>query len=225
MPQIAKKKQNVLAVFVLTAMLYLVELSGSRQGILLLLVLCAYFMPVFFKKIGLKRMLIVGSILLVLSLLFLPFIYEYLLNNPDSSMARILFDGENPKSINSDLERSNAITAGLNYIKNHFYLYGTGMFLFENEWAVHAKGPISYPHNSFVFLYCQYGIGALLIFYFLLIAVKRAITQQLWPLMLMLGIQLFLLSNTVYYSVHFFTLFVIDFCWIRQSMTLKKSYL
>jgi hypothetical protein len=197
--------------------LYLVELSGSRQGILLFIVLCAYFLPNLFKILGVKRLLLALSVFILLLLAFSPVIYQYLLQNPDSSLARVLFDSENPKSINSDLERSSAMTAGLTYIKNHFYLYGTGLFLFENEWSNYVQVQIPFPHNSFVFLYCQYGIGALLFFYFLWIATKRAITQQLWPLMLMLSIQLFLLSNPVYYPIHYFTLFVVDACWLASQ--------
>jgi hypothetical protein len=217
MPNMPNNRKVGLFFFVFVTMLYLVELSGSRQGILLLIVLCVYFLPNFIRKIGLRKMLIVLFALLLLLLTLSPFIYQYLLQNPDSSLARVLFDSENPKSINSDLERSSAMIAGLTYIKNHFYLYGTGMFLFENEWSNYVQVKIPYPHNSFVYLFCQYGIGALLFFYFLWISTKRAFSQHLWPLMLMLFIQLFLLPNPVYYPIHYFTLFVIDLCWLNKD--------
>jgi len=215
MPTLSKKQQIALSVFVFLCMLYLVELSGSRQGILLLMVLSIYFTPTILRQFTPKKILLFLALIVLIILLLSPVIYQYLLNNPDSSLARVLFDTENPKSINSDLERSSAMTAGLNYIKNHFYLYGTGMFLFENEWTQYVQVQIPFPHNSFVFLYCQYGILAVLIFYFFWIAIKRAFTQNLWPLVVMLFIQMYLLSNPVYYPMHFFTLFVVDVCWIN----------
>jgi len=221
MPSLSNKQQFGLSAFVFLCMLYLVELSGSRQGILLLVVLSLYFAPKLLKQISPKKILISLAIIVLIILLLSPVIYQYLLNNPDSSLARVLFDTENPKSINSDLERSSAMTAGLNYIKNHFYLYGTGMFLFENEWTQYVQVQIPFPHNSFVFLYCQYGILAVLIFYFFWIAIKRAFSQNLWPLVAMLFIQMYLLSNPVYYPMHFFSLFVIDVCWMNKVFSTK----
>ncbi len=207
-----------ISILIFFVVFYLVELSGSRQGLISMLVLLFYFVPILIERYSLKSKMIALGTILVIFMLCLPLIYSYLINNPESSLTRVIFSSDNPKSVNSNLEREESLVAGFNFLKSNLFLIGPGMLYFDDAWQQFVKVNVPFPHNSFLFIFCQFGMLSFFILYMMIKTFKRAMIIKYWPLLLITAIQLFLLANPIYYAIHFFTLFVIDMSWMETKI-------
>jgi hypothetical protein len=92
------------------------------------------------------------------------------------------------------------------------------MLYFDDAWQQFVKVNVPFPHNSFLFIFCQFGMLSFFILYMMIKTFKRAMIIKYWPLLLITAIQLFLLANPIYYAIHFFTLFVIDMSWMETKI-------
>ena len=190
--------------------IFFVDKSGSRAALLMVFLLLVILG---FNKITKKAWLyiliglIISSFLILLSL---PALKEYALQNPASSLSRLFFSDSNPKSIASNIERANSIFVGIEFILHNYILFGPGSFVFESEWWAFTNNASHFPHNVFIFIWCQFGIFSVIYFYFLYIALKRGFRTKLYSIIAIYSIQFIFSPNAFYYVYAFLMMFFID---------------
>jgi len=209
----------VYLVFLFFVVLYFNELSGSRQGALIILLFLGglFFAKISFKNV--KRLGIAIGLIFLLGLIFNEPIKEYANENPHSAMGRFLSDSDN-KSSQSNLDRQNSIYQGIIFLSDGYFLLGPGMLNFASRWA--ASSDAHEPHIGFLFLWVQYGILAFVIFYIYYLSFLRAKKAQLNSIYFGLFIHIALQPNTVYYAIIFFVFFYIDMKY-KESINLPPA--
>ena len=160
-----KSGKFVSLLILLTPVIFLIETSGSRQGILLFVI--------WLFSLGLKKnwrftlvsMGLMAGLLLFVFLAFYQQIQAYAVENPNTSVARILFQDQNKMSSLSDLERKESLELGLQYVLNNFVVFGPGSFGHTSSYMKSIDRVAAFPHNGPLFLWTQYGVLTLYFFY------------------------------------------------------------
>lgn len=206
MPARNPKKILFLAVLFLI-ITYFNDISGSRQGLLIILLFLVYllFENISFKK--LKYVFVCIGLFLVLCLIFNEQIISYANQNPHSSIGRFLSTSDN-KASQSNLDRQHSIYAGLLFLNENYFFLGPGMLNFASRWENFTS--THEPHIGFLFLLVQYGILSLVIFYIYYLSFIRSSISHTTLLFWAIFIHTALQPNTVYYGISFFVFFYID---------------
>jgi hypothetical protein len=210
LPEMKKVTKAIFLILLIGVTIFFVEESGSRAALLMLFLLFIINVSSKITKKGLVYIalgLIISSILLLISL---PALKEYSIQNPTSSISRLFFTDSNPKSIASNIERANSIYAGIEFILHNYVIFGPGSFAFESEWWAFNSSDSHFPHNVFIFIWCQYGLFSIAYFYFLDIAFKRGLKAKLYSLLAIYSIQFIFSPNAFYYVYAFLVMFIID---------------
>jgi hypothetical protein len=219
-----KKGKFLFMALMLIPIFILIETSGSRQGILLF--------AIWLFSLGLKEnwkltALSLAGVIVLFLILFLVFkepLQEYAVQNPNTSVARILFPTENKMSSLSNLERKASLEAGFRFIENNFLFFGPGSFGFQNAYdASNSFSGEAIPHNGPLFLWSQYGILTLYFFYFIYLVAKRAIKANVGLFFLFYLVQFLLLPNSSYYFLAVFLLLCIDAHFYFKVFDLKRA--
>ncbi len=210
LPQMKKVYKLLFLVFVIGITVFFVEKSGSRAALLMIFLLLTIQGYNKITKKGLIYILIGGIVFSMIFLASLPALKEYALQNPASSISRLFFTDSNPKSIASNIERANSIYAGLDFILHNYIIFGPGSFAFESEWWAFTNHESHFPHNVFIFIWCQYGLFSIAYFYFLYIAIKRGLKSKLYSILAIYSIQFIFSPNAFYYVYAFLVMFIID---------------
>ncbi|GAB1449422.1 MAG: hypothetical protein L6Q78_02910 [Bacteroidia bacterium] len=205
--------QNVMGIVFWVFALYLLELSGSRQGLVIALLYGAYRIYLRMKFEFWKIYLVIAGVFVLGIIASMPMMMEYFRENPNSSVARLFFAKENSKSSNSDHERKNSLDAGFRFIENNGYVLGPGSLAFDDSWGDFTQWGIHVPHNCFVFLWGQYGIATLLFAWFLWISFRRSYFSGSWIVFVLFFVQFNLQPNSIYYSLQPLCLIAIDLVW------------
>ncbi len=190
---------------------YLSDASGSRQGMLILFIIA---LAKFFEHVSMKKIIWIFSISLGLFLVFFTFkndILTYLETNSSSSIARTINNATNPKSAQSNIDRTNSIFKAFEFMAGNYYLYGPGSLNFNSRWA-HETDAYE-PHNGIVYLFAQYAIFSLPIFYLFLLSFFRASSAKVKLIYFSVFIHFFFQPNAMYYALIFFVFFYIDTTW------------
>jgi len=204
---VLKYKKKILLLSVLILLFYLVNLSGSRQGILLFVVCCIYFF--FDLKLSSKNKFFIILSVCVFSLgMGVKSLADK--SEMDTVFARIL--QENEKADASKADRWQSIVNGVDFtLSNYYGLYGPGSILFIKFWKKKFKDDVEVaPHNLFVFLYAQFGILSLVLFWFLAQFFLKATNKNLNFISIIFIIFVFLLSNIIYYGITLLLIWFVD---------------
>lgn len=200
-----KKLLALLGLFFIVA--YLNDISGSRQGLLLILLFLGYLLFENLSVRNLKYVIIFCGLIVVLSLLFNQQILDYANQNPHSSVGRILSSTDN-KASQSNLDREHSIYAGILFLSENYFLIGPGMLNFASRWENFTT--VHEPHIGFLFLIVQYGVLSLVLFYIYYLSFIRSSLAKVNMLFWAIFIHIALQPNTVYYAISFFVFFYID---------------
>jgi hypothetical protein len=223
LPEMKKVVKIIFLILLIGITVFFVEESGSRAALLMLFLL---FIINGSKKITQKGLIyisvgiIISSIIILISL---PALKEYALQNPASGISRLFFTDSNPKSIASNIERANSIYSGIEFILHNYIVFGPGSFVFESEWWAFNSSDSHFPHNVFIFIWCQYGIFSLVYFYFLYVAIKRGIKSKMYAILIIYIIQFIFSPNAFYYAYAFLILFFIDVNFFLLNPPSKKE--
>lgn len=200
-----KKVIFLLGLFLLIT--YFNDISGSRQGLLIILLFLVYllFENISFKK--LKYVFVCIGLILILCLIFNEQIISYANQNPHSSVGRFLSNTDN-KASQSNLDRQHSIYAGLLFLTENYFVVGPGMLNFASRWENFTT--THEPHIGFLFLLVQYGVLSFVLFYIYYLSFIRSSIAHTTLLFWAIFIHIALQPNTVYYGISFFVFFYID---------------
>ncbi len=209
-------KQYRLAYLVLLFLGFpLVNISGSRQGLIFWAIFFLWFLWGFVKDFSVKKLLQIGGTMALLISLAVPILISYFEENPGSAVGRLFLGGANSgESTNS---RWSTIEAGFEFIKSNYFILGSGSINFDKAWFDFTSNDTPLPHNSLLFLYCQYGIFTLVLVYFLFKSIQRAIKVRQVLIVFCLLIPFFFQPNYPYYGISIFVISYIDACYLRQN--------
>lgn len=204
-----KHKQNWIIVPYLLCLFAAINLTGSRQGFLLFIILASYIL--YIMQISPKAKLYI----LIMFVLFLTVLIINGLTSSsevDSVAARIF--KENDQAKGSENDRIRSVFDGLRYsFNNYFCLYGPGGILFNKFWErSHSDLSEVPPHNVILFLFTQFGIFAYLVYIGLWSFFKKAIKVKLYIVGLLFFLIIALLPSVLYTGVSLILVWYIDVC-------------
>jgi uncharacterized membrane protein len=212
--QYKSSKQYRIAYLILLILSFvLVNISGSRQGLILWAIFFFGFVWDFVKEFSIRKLLKLGGVIVLLISSVIPQLISYFEENPGSAVARLFLGGANSgESTNS---RWSTIEAGFEFIKSNYFLFGSGSINFDKAWFDFTSNDTPLPHNSFVFLYCQYGVFTIILVFLLYKSIQRALAAG--QLLIVWGflIPFFFQPNFPYYGISIFVLSYIDARYLR----------
>lgn len=201
--------------FLLLVSFFLVNISGSRQGLILWGIFLFGFVWEFIKKWSVKRILVFGAGILVMVSMMLPLLFSYFSDNQGSAVARLFLGGAN--SDESSNSRWSTIEAGFEFVKVNYFLFGSGSINFDKAWFDLTSNDTPLPHNSFLFLYCQYGIFTILLYYLFYKTLNRAFVSKQFLLIFGLLVPYFFQPNFPYYPISLFIFSYIDVVYLKLN--------
>ncbi|MFY7652322.1 MAG: hypothetical protein ACOVQE_06445 [Chitinophagaceae bacterium] len=214
-----KFKRYCLLVVLLLVTLYLVNLSGSRQGFLLFFILIAFIFYDLKLSTPQQIKVIVVSCLMAVAFISYSFFSK---SEVDSVVDRVL--KENTNAENSSEDRVQSLINGVNFsISEYNGLYGPGAILFTGFWT--QKFPDQYTdvaaHNAFIYHFSQFGIWCLFIYWGLWITFKKAYTYNKLEVALLFFIIIFFLSNILFYGVGLLFVWYLDVIGFQHILARK----
>lgn len=166
---ITAKKNIIIFMLLAITLFYLVDMSGSRGGMILMGIAFIY---VFIKKLRNKQRLITLFFTIVLLIFFVGNI-EYQIKDASkkemmTGFARFFSSGTKTArwSKASSEQRLSSIEDGIQLIRKDGFLVGPGSFYYESVWDSNFHQVK--PHNFIVFLYSMFGLLSLYPIYILL---------------------------------------------------------
>lgn len=185
--------------------LYLVNLSGSRGGLLIITLVFLLYL-----KSVLRSTVFLASLSFISILLFFSISIFSSSNNSEQETTIDRFFSQDEKiktySSSSSDQRLGSLQEGFTLIKENYFLFGPGIFMYNYVWEKHNF--YVFPHNTFVYLYSMFGIFSLIPFYILTVLpyryIKFSIPKKL--LFVTLLFSLMLSVNVVFYPLSFMLL-------------------
>ena len=200
-----KSSYKKLIIFLITILL--VNLSGSRLGLLLFLIMFFPLMVKFFKNFNFSKISLL--ILLSSSLLFIP-----KSANEDSKTASIIVrlfdDAQSESTSNSSNERVRSLENGIKAINMANTFIPPGNFFFRSKWENETTSG-HYPHSTFLYMFLEYGIFVVWPLLILVPLYKKAKQQRTKVLYFIFLVGLMLLPNLIYYSTTFFIIYYLEY--------------
>ena len=173
--------------------LFIVFITGSRMGLLTLALL--FLLHFNFKKIKINHIVIFFTI----------FISSFILFQKGYILQR--FNAKNQIEMNSNEEsnsqRIESLISGYSYITSHFF-NPVGNIYFRNSWSKNSKS-YHYPHSSFLYLFCEFGI---LIIPILILLTYIMFLKFSKIQLLFLAIPMAFLPGVFYYFIVYFPLII-----------------
>jgi uncharacterized membrane protein len=213
-PYKSSKQYRIFYLTLIVLGFVLVNISGSRQGLIFWALFFLGFIWDFVKGFSVKKLIQIGVTIAIITSLVVPILISYYEENPGSAVARLFFGGANSgESTNS---RWSTLEAGFEFIKSNYFLLGSGSINFDKAWFDFTSNDTPLPHNSFVFLYCQYGVFTLVLAYLFFKSIQRALKARQILMVFGLLIPFFFQPNFPYYALSIFVLSYIDAFYLRQ---------
>ena len=188
--------------------LYLIELSGSRQGLLMYLCFLLYL---FFKNINVKKVILLASSIIIIVLLIIASwnqVTTYVEKNPTASISRFVAGDNSSNSNQSNFERKNSLIAGLDLCIDNYFLYGPGLLNFTSRWDNFTIHHV--PHNGILFIFTEFGILGIVPLFVLYKIAVRSIKSSVLVFFVVLFINYSFLPNSMFYCAVYFASFYID---------------
>ncbi|RAI91658.1 hypothetical protein [Algoriphagus yeomjeoni] len=213
--------------FLFTA--YLINQSGSRMGLILLIII---LVDLILDNFDFKSLLINKHLFTALFIVFflmsavLSNQIEFETNIQDNSETlfnRFFDDLGKTRAEASSNERMESLKSGLVAASGRNFIIPPGAIYFESKWKTDIKAR-HYPHNSIIFMFVEYGIYVIWPVYLLFVIWKRSKFLKIKVLFILLFFQLLLLPNAMYYSTFFLVVFYLDLCYenCRNTPVLKR---
>jgi hypothetical protein len=203
----------------------LINLSGSRLGLLLLLVIVLPYVFNFKLIYLIKKSFLVVFFIGMLSMLYLNVVKkednkEY---NAVSTVDRIFNPEFQDKSEASNNERLGSIDDGIRASSISNLILPPGNFYFQSKWKQEIKGE-HYPHSGFIYMLDEYGIYVFLPLLIVFMTYKKFLRSKNMPLFFLMIAQFLLLPNFMYYPIIFFIIFYIEmnYEYSRDCAIIKK---
>lgn len=200
--------------------LYLNDLSGSRQGLVAIAVFVVYLV---LQKINVKRLFVLIGVAIALAgsvFVFEDQLISFAEENPSTAIGRVFVGSNNSKSAQSNIDRTQSLVEGYDLLYKNYFLYGPGILNFHSRWSMENNS--FEPHNGLLFLLVQYGLFAIPIFYFFYLSYKRGYNKGVGIVFLALVVHLVFQPNSMYYAITFFVLFYIDIKYFHSIPQLGK---
>ncbi len=214
-------KRNIFNWVYFLVVAFLINLSGSRMGLLLIVIILLNHIlaQLNLKNYKVKKELITTFFVLLISLLvFSVSKPDFEENNHETSISRIFDDTRKDRTETSSNQRIESLKNGLKAASGTNLIVPPGDIFFESKWENEVKAR-HYPHNSFIFMFVEYGLFALWPLYILFLVWQISRVLKLKTLYFLLLFQLLLLPNAMYYSTFFLIIFYIDFHYENSSNT------
>jgi hypothetical protein len=204
-----KEKANFLVnLLVLFSLFYLVNLTGSRQSLLIYIFVFFYA----YNTINVNKKYKLYSLLFVSLVAFVYIIYSIAKSEAeiDSAITRIF--KENEKAEASSVDRWQSILNGFYFsFKNYFGIYGPGSILHNKIWHKQYREYVEVtPHNLFVFLFSQFGIWSLFIIRYIVALFFKAFQKKLHAYAIIFFLLIFFLPNIIYYGITLLMIFYLE---------------
>lgn len=200
--------------FLLVLSFLLVNISGSRQGLIFWGIFLVGFIWNLVKEISFRKLIQLGIAIGIAISFAIPILMSYFEDNPGSAFARLFLGGAN--SNESTNSRWSTLEAGFEFIKNSYFLFGSGSINFDKAWFDFTSNDTPLPHNSFVFLWCQYGVFTLCLFFLFFKSIHRAFKAGQFLIVFGLLIPYFFQPNFPYYPISLFVISYIDIYYLKQ---------
>ncbi len=199
---------KIIYVIMCITTLYLIELSGSRQGLLMYICFLLYL---FFKNINVKKVILLATSLIIIIVLITASwneISTYVEKNPTASVSRFVSGDNSSQSNQSNLDRKNSLISGINLVVDNYFLYGPGLLNFSSRWENFSETHV--PHNGIIFIFDQFGILGLVPLFILFKIAKRSLNSNIFVFFVVIFIFYSLLPNSLFYCTAYFVTFYID---------------
>ena len=194
---------------------FLINLSGSRMGLILLSILLINFLINLQLNHFTRKKVIILVISLICIFVTIIFFNSIQIKNREetntiSIVDRFFNESYNYSNENSNIEREQSLRDGLFVGLSANLILPPGNLYFVSKWNKEKK-VLHVPHNSILYIFVEYGIYSMIPFYILYLVWRRAKKTNLKSLYILMLIQIFFLPNALYYSSIFFIIFFIDF--------------
>lgn len=206
---------KLVVAFILTFIL--VNMTGSRLGLLISLLIAFPVIKDVFRRLNVVRLLVVALISLLVYLNANPISFK--LEKSSTVYDRLFDEAKSNASSRSTSERIHSLEAGIQALTFRNLILPPGNFLFRSKWKTEIKAR-HFPHSSFIYMLVEYGIYS---FWPLLILFKviRISKNKKFLLLLML-LNLAFLPNAMYYSTMFLIIFYLDYENSYSTTIIKK---
>ena len=218
-------EKSPLKIFIaLITTILIVNLTGSRLGLLLFVVLFIPLLIKFFKNFNFSKVLLIT--------LFLPTLFFVPISTNEDSKTDSLVERINDSekvggASESTSQRIESLEAGIRASNLSNIFIPPGNLLFRSKWESVVKAR-HYPHSTFLYMFVEYGIYIIWPLLILLLIYKKAKRVRTLGLYSILIIGFFLLPNVIYDSTTFFIIYYIEYEYssytsiINNNMQLKK---
>ena len=200
-------KSSIKNIIVLGVVFILINLTGSRLGLLLLAILIYPRLIEFLLKFNFSKILFV-----ILGLSIFSFVPISL--NDDSKTATLterFFDDEKSKGASaSSNQRMESINNGIKAIDLLNVFVPPGNFLFRSKWEKNSSGK-HYPHSTLLYMFVEYGVYLIWPLWLLILLYKKAKRARILRIYFISLVGFLLLPNLIYYSTIYFIIFYIEY--------------
>ena len=200
------EKNLSLKVVVFFVTILLVNLSGSRLGLLLFLLMTFPLMAEFLRSFNVSKLLVV--FIFGTALVFVPTLAKED-SKTDSIIVRLFDKDQSGKTSASSMERVISLENGLRAINLSDTFIPPGSFFFRSKWEKETLGK-HYPHSTFLYMFLEYGVYVVWPLLILVPLYKKAKGQRNKVLYFMLVAGLLVLPNIIYYSTTFFIIYYLE---------------
>lgn len=188
----------------------LINLSGSRMGVLLLFIIVIWWL---IKRVNTRYYIPICATAILFILTIGVTSNSHHDEEQESAISRIFAkeSAQYASAQKSSVERQNSIKDGLEFGISDNMIIPAGSFYFDYKWRHTSNHDYHFPHSSFVYLFCEYGVYCLFFFgiLFKLLILSKKKNELLFFLIVV--IPLLLLPNIVYIFPLYLGSFIIEF--------------
>lgn len=206
--------------------LFLINLSGSRLGLVLVLViLVPHVTKININFAFLKKLFFLIS---CLALTFLVYFNSFKIESDGdyasvSTFDRIFNEEKKEKSEASSNERLKSIDDAIATVNFSNLVLPPGSFYFKSKWEKEVNVR-HFPHSSFLYLLVEYGIYVLWQLIIILFVYMKSRKSKTSTLFFLLFFQFLLLPNAMYYPTIFLIIFYIEMYYeYSHNLTITKE--
>ncbi len=199
-----KERYSILDLYFLTAIGVLINLSGSRLG---LVMFGFIILKIGFSKLSLKKIIGIAFFTLFSILVLKVYVDNMNVGKNVTLLVRLLGNNERLKfeASHSTNLRFQTFENGLKFSKEHLGI-GHGIFLFKPYyWNYNQQKERyhNYPHNWYIYTIAEFGFLSIILFGFILYWFIKSNKRGSLFVYFLFTIKLMLLSNIMYYPSSF----------------------
>ena len=216
------EKKTYMQVVTMAVCFELINLSGSRMGALLFAVIGLWWLSNRIKK----QYYIPIGIIACLVFFMVNQMASSLDDESEATAITRIFDKESGQHANaesSSIQRQSSIRDGITFGLTDNLILPAGNFYFDYKWRNTSNHDYHFPHSSFIYLFCEYGIYCIfffvLLFKFFLFARKKKCLMTFFITVF----PLLLLPNIVYVFPLYLGACLIDFRLLEEPVGVERK--